>query len=503
MKQPMTENTLKKSDVIRLNAKTLDRLDASITRPAYNWQNVKTGIVHISLGAFHRSHQAVYTDDVLAKTGGDWGICGIGAMASDKTLINNLCVQDHLYTVLTRDASGNKPRIIGALREAMLMPENPAAVVERLTSPDIKILSLTITEKGYCLDPQTGKLNEKHPMIVHDLANPDKPQSAIGLIVAALRARQQKGMKPFTVMSCDNLPGNGHKTSTVVLGFTRLLNDKLANWIEQNVAFPNTMVDRITPVTTASDKEAFVSEFGYEDEGLVVCEPFLQWVLEDKFTLGRPAWDKVGAQFVPDVYPYELAKIRILNVPHTIFAYPAYLMGFTWVSDGASDPLLARYVRKVMDEEITPTLPPVPGLDIEPYKTTIINRFANPAIKDTWERICSDGSQKIANQLVPIVRERLAKGASVSGLALLIAAWFRYLTAKHDNGQTYKLDDPMADKLNKIALSSGNDPMPLLSVKDIFGDDLPRHAGFVNEVRAALESIYKEGVKKVISDRYK
>ncbi len=488
---------------VQLNAHSLNALQPSIKRPNYDFQKTGVGIMHISLGAFHRSHQAVYTDDVLAKENGPWGICGIGALPNDKKLIESLKSQDYLYTVMTRGAEGNEARVIASLREAILMPENPKAIVARLASPDIKILSLTITEKGYCHDPQTGLLNDKHPMIVHDLANPDAPQSGIGLAVAGLRKRLKSGKAPFTVLSCDNLPGNGHKTSSLVLAYARLLDDKLANWIEQNAAFPNTMVDRITPVTSEDDKSSLGSEFGLNDEGLVVCEPFIQWVLEDKFTQGRPAWERAGAQFVSDVYPYELMKIRILNVSHTVFAYPAFMMGYEWVSDGASDPLLAKYVRNVMDTEIGPTLLPVPGMNLDEYKTVIINRFANPAIKDTWVRICSDGSQKIANQLVPIVRERLAKNEMTKGLALLIASWFRYLIAKDDKGNTYKIDDPMADRLQKIASTSGSDPMPLLNIKEIFGDDLPKNATFVNEVRSFLEDIYKNGVKSVIESRYK
>jgi fructuronate reductase len=486
-----------------LSSASLTSIAANVKRPAYDAKAVGVGIVHISLGAFHRSHQAVYTDSILAKDGGNWGICGIGAMPSDKKLLADLKAQDHLYTVLMRGAETNEARIVGSLRETMLMPENPGAVIARLMDPSVKILSLTITEKGYCHDPQTGLLNPSHPLIAHDLLNPDQPQSAIGLIVAALKARKEKGMAPFTVMSCDNLPHNGKKAASIVTAYAKCLDEKLAVWIEQNVAFPNTMVDRITPVTTEDDKLALEKEFGYRDEGLVVCEPFLQWVLEDHFPQGRPAWEKVGAQFVKDVSPYELAKIRLLNVPHTIFAYPAYLMGFEWVSDGASDPLLANYVRKVMDDEITPTLPPAPGIELEKYKTTIIERFANPAIKDTWARICSDGSQKIANQLVPIARERFAKGQDANGLALLLGIWFRYLTGKMDNGSSYKIDDPMADRLQKIALSAGTDPVPFLAVKEIFGDDILQHTAFIEEIRAVLAQTTKEGVAKVIAERYK
>lgn len=500
MAQPQAKVT---PTTLRLSGASLSRLPATVQLPSYDWKSAKVGIIHVSLGAFHRAHEAVYTDDVLAKNGGDWAICGVGAMPTDHTLIDALQKQDHLYTVMTRGKADNHARVIGALRETMVMPADPATVIKRLASADIKIMSLTITEKGYCHDPQTGLLNATHPQIIHDLTTPDAPQTVIGLIVAGLKARRAAKLPPFTVLSCDNLPHNGNKTKSIVLAYAKLLDAELAGWIEHNVAFPNTMVDRITPVTQSSDKQDLQADFSYTDEGLVVCEPFRQWVLEDHFPLGRPAWEVAGAQFVQDVAPYELAKIRLLNVSHTVFAYPAWLAGFIYVADGAADPLLARYVRSVMDEEITPTLPPVPGLELESYKKTIIERFANPAIKDTWERICSDGSQKIANQLVPIVRERLAKGESADGLALLIAIWFRYLTGKQDNGTSYKLNDPMAEQLQAIALKSGQDPMPLLTIKDIFGEDLSRHQAFAERVRADLADIYAKGVVQVIAARYK
>lgn len=498
----MTQSALKTAKPLALSAGTLSSLPSSVCRPAYDWKSVPVGIAHVSLGAFHRSHQAVYTDDVLAKQVGPWGICGIGALPSDKGLIESLKNQDTLYSVAMKGPGRTDVRVVGSMRDATLMPGNVQAVLRRLEDPAIKILSLTITEKGYCHDPQTGRLNEKNPAITHDLENRDEPQSVIGLIVAALRRRQQRGLAPFTVLSCDNLPGNGHKTSDIVTAHARLQNDKLANWIETGVAFPNTMVDRITPVTTPGDKAALTENFGYIDEALVVCEPFCQWILEDKFTLGRPAWEQAGAQFVSDVYPYELAKIRLLNVIHTVLAYPAFLMGFVHVHEGASNALLKRYARTVMDEEITSTLRPVPGLDLEPYKTTILERFANQAILDTWERICSDGSSKIANQLVPIVYERLEKGQDVKGLALLVAAWFRYLTGVRDDKTTYTLNDPLATQLQKLAQASGTDARPLLAVKDIFGDNVVEKTVFVNHVCEFLPMIYEKGIKKVMEIHY-
>jgi fructuronate reductase len=484
---------------VTLSEKNLAQLPPSVARPNYDRSKVGIGIAHISLGAFHRAHQAVYTDDILAKQGGNWGILGIGARVEDQKLVDAMRAQDSLYTVVTRDGDKEEARVIGSIRDVTLMPGQQAQLIARLTDPAIKIMALTITEKGYCLDSATGRLDANHPFIKHDVQNPDTPQSAIALIVVALAARKQAGVAPFTVMSCDNLPGNGHKTKTVVTDFAQLRDPALAAWIAAEVAFPNTMVDRITPVTMPHDVDAVAERFNVADACPVVCEEFRQWVLEDHFPQGRPAWEAAGAQFVADVYPYELAKIRLLNVSHTMFAYPAFLAGYEFVSDGASDPVLANFVRAIMDKEITPTLPPVPGMDLEPYKTTLIKRFANPAIKDRWERICSDGSQKLANQLLPIVRERMQAGKGYTGLAVAVASWLRYLTATGENGKDYALNDPLADRLKQLARQGGRDPMPVLNVREVFGEDLPQHAEFVGIVRQALDDFYTLGTKATLT----
>jgi len=487
------------SEPVALNDQHLGDLPPVVLRPHYDRQQAGIGIAHISLGAFHRSHQAVYTDDVLNAGGGDWGILAIGAMASDDKLCQAMRAQDCLYSVVTRDGDVEQARVVGSIRDVALLPGNQRTLIARLADPAIKIMSLTVTEKGYCLNSATGKLDPHHPLIKHDLEQPEDPQSAIALVVAALAARRKAGVAPFTVMSCDNLPGNGHKTHDVVTGFAALRDDALAAWIAREVAFPNTMVDRITPVTQADDITAIAERFGIADACPVVCEDFRQWVLEDKFTMGRPAWQNAGAQFVADVYPYELAKIRLLNVSHTLFAYPAFLAGYEFVSDGAGDAVLAQFVRTIMDKEITPTLPPVPGMALEPYKDKLIKRFANPAIKDRWERICSDGSQKLANQLVPIIRERMQAGQSYTGLAVSVAAWIRYLIGEGEQGQAFKLNDPLAERMQRAARQGGRDPMAVLSVCEVFGADLPQVEDFVAIVRRALADFYDLGAKATLA----
>lgn len=483
---------------VALNAANLQSIGRNVITPTYDRAKVGLGIAHLSLGAFHRSHQAVYTDDVLQQSAADWGILAIGAMPADDKLCQTMRAQDCLYTVTTRDGAKEEARVVGSIRDVALLPGNQSALIARLADPRIKIMSLTVTEKGYCLDSATGKLDANHPLIKHDLANPAAPQSAVAVVVAALAARRQAGVAPFTVMSCDNLPGNGHKTHTVVANFAALRDDALSAWIDHEVAFPNTMVDRITPVTQPADVTAIAERFGVADGCPVVCEDFRQWVLEDKFSLGRPAWEQAGAQFVNDVYPYELAKIRLLNVSHTLFAYPAFLAGYEFVSDGASDAVLAKFVRAIMDKEITPTLPPVPGMALGPYKDKLIQRFANPAIKDRWERICSDGSQKLTNQLLPIVRERMQAGQSYTGLAVAVATWIRYLTGEGERGQSFKLNDPLADKMQQAARQGGKDPLPALQVQQVFGD-LAGNEAFVAIVREALLDCYAVGAKATLA----
>jgi len=481
---------------IPLNQANLEKIGARIQVPEYDRPALKCGIMHMSVGGFHRSHQAVYTDDILGGTSA-WGICGIGMLPNDKAAMDTLQKQDTLYTMLERSGTMDTARVIGAMKEVMHAPSSPAAVLKRLTDPAIKILSLTITEKGYCYD-ETGNLNAKHPMVQNDLANPDKPQTAMGYIVAALAKRRAEGVKPFTVMSCDNLPGNGHLTQKILLQYTELADKDLAKWIKDNVAFPNAMVDRITPVTTPEIVAKLRNDFGIEDGWPVVCEDFRQWVLEDKFSDGRPAWEEAGVQLVSEVEPYEKMKVRLLNGSHSALSYLSYLSGHRNVDKAMADPLIRDFVRRYMDQDVTPSVPNVPGIDLTDYKDTLIARFSNPGISDQVQRLAEDGSQKIPNAILPCIRHALKTGGSIKWASLALAGWFRYLTGVDEKLEAIAIKDPLADKLIARAKIEPGNPLPLLQMTEIFGDDLMASEKLVTEIRAAMKSLNEKGAQKTL-----
>jgi mannitol 2-dehydrogenase len=492
-------NTL---STIKLNAGSLGKLPASIARPGYDRSKVRPGLVHVSLGAFHRAHQTVYTDDLLAAQGAaaaEWGYCSVGALPNDEQLCRRLNAQDTLYTVVTRDQEGMKPRVIGSIVEVLHSPSDPGAVLNRMADKGTKIVSLTVTERGYGHNPATGKLDTGRSDVAADLAIPQRPKTALGMVVEALYRRREDGLPPFTVMSCDNLQKNGTLTRALTLELADRRDPELARWIEANGAFPNTMVDRITPATTAEDVEQVRKSFGIEDSVPVVCEPFRQWVLEDQFCNGRPAWEEVGAQIVSDVYPYELTKLRLLNVVHSAFCYPGYLAAYDYVHEAITDPDIQRFVRRLMNEEITPTLPHAPGMDLPAYKNKLIERFANPSIRDGLLRICMDGSQKIGNQMIPIVRDRLEQGGSIEMLCFAIAAFIRYCRGKDEQGKPIEIRDPLTEELRRAAQAGGSDPRPFLGLEVIFGKDLPAHDGVVKGVTDALAAIDAKGMKQAVS----
>ncbi len=481
-------------NVIPLNQKNLEKIGDPVRVPRYDRAAATCGIMHMSVGGFHRSHQAVYTDDILGRAP-SWGICGIGMLLQDKANVDILQKQDTLYTVLERSAEMDSARVIGSMLEIMHAPPSHADVITRLADPAIKILSLTITEKGYCYD-ESGNLNENHPMVKNDLANPGNPQTAMGYIAAALGKRRAAGAAPFTVMSCDNLPGNGRLTKKILLQFASLADKDLCKWIEKNVAFPNAMVDRITPVTTPEIMAKLRGDFGIEDGWPVVCEDFRQWVLEDHFSDGRPPWEEAGAQMVSDVEPYEKMKVRLLNGSHSALSYLSYLSGHRNVDKAMADPLIRAFVRRYMDEDVTPAVPNVPGIDLDDYKDTLIARFSNPGISDQVQRLAEDGSQKIPNAILPCIRHALKTGGSIKWASLALAGWFRYLSGVDERLEAIAIKDPLADKLIARAKLEPGNPLPLLQMKEIFGDDLPASEKLVLEIRAALKSLNEQGAQK-------
>lgn len=398
---------------MKLNQSNLDAIAQTSDIPVYDRSKITCGIMHMSIGGFHRSHQAVYLDKILAQGHYEWGICAVGLMPQDKDKIDKLQQQDNLYTVLERNAEADITRVIGSIIETLHAPSSPETVLARLMDERIKILSLTITEKGYCYDHDRN-LDDTNELIRHDLSNLSSPKTALGYIVSALKNRRDKGQKPFTVMSCDNLPHNGDLTQKLVLQFAALIDYELSCWIKDNVSFPNSMVDRITPVTTDDIITTLQAKFDIEDAWPVVCEDYMQWVLEDNFSSGRPPLEDAGVQIVEDVDPYEKMKVRLLNGSHSALSYLSYLMGYRDVDKAMNDPLISNFVRAYMDHDITPTIPHVPGIDLDRYKDKLIERFSNPAISDQVQRLAEDGSQKIPNAILPCIAMQLEKGAQRS-----------------------------------------------------------------------------------------
>lgn len=458
--------------------------------PAYDRSALRPGIVHIGLGNFNRAHMAVYLDDLFALgVSHDWAILGAGVRAKDAAMREALVAQDCLSTVIELDPAGKSARRIGAMVDFLSVEADNAALIAAMTRPEIRIVSLTVTEGGYFIDPATGAFDPAHPEIVADAANPHR--TAFGAIIAALRARRAAGTPPFTVMSCDNLPGNGHVTQAAVTGLARLSDPAFADWIAANVAFPNGMVDRITPATGPRER-ALAAEFGLNDPVPVTCEPFRQWVVEDNFPAGRPALEKVGVTFTPHVHAYEMMKIRILNGGHATIAYPGGLMDIEYVHEAMANPLIRGFLDKVEREEIIPTVPPVPDTDIAAYYDLIRERFSNPEVADTERRLCLDGSNRQPKFIIPALRDALAAGGPIGGLALVSALWCRYCAGVSDNGTAIAPNDPNWDKLQPLALAARDNPQVWLDQRAIYGD-LAGNARFQAAFANALGRLWRDG----------
>jgi fructuronate reductase len=483
----------------RLSPATVGQAAGPVGRPGYDRDRLPVGIVHLGLGAFHRAHQAVYTEDALERQPGPFGICGVSLRSG--AVRDRLAPQDGLYTVLTRAAAGERLRVVGCLRQLLVGAEDPAAVVRRIADPKIAIVSLTVTEKGYCHDPATGALDARHPEIRHDLEAPDRPRSAVGALVAGLELRRRHGGPPPTVLCCDNLPHNGRTLRGVALAFAALRDGALARWIEAEVAFPCTMVDRIVPATTAADVATVEALLGLRDEAPVVAEPFRQWVIEDRFTGPRPAWERVGAELVGDVGPYEEMKLRLLNGSHSALAYLGFLAGFEHVFEVMAAPEFVEFVRRMMALEVAPTLS-VP-VDLCAYQERLLERFADPAIRHRTAQIAMDGSQKLPQRLLGPIRDQLRAGGPIRHLALAVAGWVRYAAGRDERGREIAVVDPLADRLLAIGAGAGRDPDRLaagfLGVREVFGEDLPRDPRFRRELGAALRAVIESGARAAVA----
>ncbi|HEY0932622.1 MAG TPA: mannitol dehydrogenase family protein [Trebonia sp.] len=474
-----------------LTEKTLTQLNPAVAVPRYDRRDVTTGIVHVGVGNFHRSHQAVYIDTLMnSGLALDWGICGIGLQPSNVAMRDALAAQDNLYTVVLRHTDGTwDARVIGSITEYLFAPDDPEAAIEKMADPATRIVSLTVTEGGYYLDAVTGEFNSGDEAIQADLRPGAVPGTVFGLVTEALARRRARGIPAFTILSCDNIQGNGHVSQRTFTAFARLRDPELADWVTARVRFPNCMVDRITPKTTDEDRAELSRRFGIGDQWPVLCEPFTQWVLEDNFASGRPPLEDAGVQITSDVEPYELMKLRLLNASHQALCYPGHLVGYRLVHEVTTDPLFARYLLDYMTGEAIPTLRPVPGVDLTGYASQLIERFSNPEVGDTVARLCSNASDLIPKFLLPVIREQLAAGRPITRSTAVVAAWARYAEGTDENGAAHELDDDLAPQLRAAAGRQRQDLTAFLDGnRSVFGElaDDPRFTGVYTAVLASL-----------------
>ncbi len=483
-------------NAVALNRSNLGKLQSPVRVPGYDPATVTPGIVHLGLGNFHRAHMARYTHDLMERRGDSrhWGIVGAGLLPADERMRDSLVPQDGLYTLVERSAAEEQVSVIGSLARIIYAGASSTELLEAISRPEIRIVSLTVTENGYCLNRATKRLDPDHKLIRMDLANPAQPRSAVGVIVEAYRRRKESGEPAFTALSCDNIQHNGNVLREAVLSLAKLREPALASWIEEHADFPNTMVDRITPVTAREDVAELANRYGIADAWPVFAETFTQWVIEDRFVQGRPAWEEVGAQFVADVTPYEFMKLRLLNGSHLAVAGLGRLAGYVYIDEAMADPLMRRYMAALMDRETGPTLAPVPGIDIAAYKRTLIERFANPAIKDTVERVNTDAP---LNVLVDPIRDRLDSGGEVELLSLALAAWMRRMRGVDESGQAIEIRHPLADLLAEKAVEGGSDPRPMLAIEPLFGS-LGQDPRLVRATGKWLASLYQAGSRATL-----
>ncbi|MGH3358676.1 MAG: mannitol dehydrogenase family protein [Nocardioidaceae bacterium] len=482
-----------------LSAASLSDLPDSVGVPSYDRTAVATGIVHFGVGGFHRAHQAMYVDRLLERAEAtDWGICGVGVMPSDRRMAEVMDAQNGLYTLTLEHPNGDREtRVIGSVVEYLFAPDDPDAVIEKMADERTRIVSLTITEGGYNFSHTTGEFLADSPDVAHDLEPAATPRTVFGLVTEALRRRRDRGRRPFTVMSCDNIQGNGAIARAMFTSYARLKDAELADWIESEASFPNSMVDRITPETTDEVRAAVAERTGVADAWPVVAEPFTQWVLEDSFTVGRPPYENVGVQVVDDVEPYELMKLRLLNASHQGLCYFGYLAGFRLVHEVCRDPLFAGFLLAYMNEEGTPTLQPVPGVDLDDYKHTLIERFSNAGIRDTVPRLCAESSDRIPKWLLPVVREQLANDRPVRLSAAIVASWARYAEGVDERGEPITVVDRLAESLVPTARRQREEPTAFIENRDVFGD-LVDDARFVGPYLQTLHSLHTVGARATL-----
>jgi len=475
--------------------------DASLTRyadvlrvPGYDRTRLVPSIVHIGVGGFHRAHQAIYLDDLAAQGETEWGVVGVGLHRPQMGEV--LSAQDCLFTVVERDPEHESARVIGSLVDYLYAPEDPEAVLRALADPRTRIVTLTITGAGYLVDDE-GRFQQDDPDVRHDLAHPVRPCTVTGYLTEALDRRRRAGEAPFTVLSCDNLPDSGAAARTAVVSHAALRDPALAAWIERHVTFPSSMVDRITPETSPQMRDEIEETLGVADRWPVVTEPFTQWVVEDSFCNGRPPLERVGVQFVDDVGPYKLIKARTLNGGHCALGYLGALAGHTRSDEAMADPIVRGIVERMLAEEVQPLLPRVLGIDLDDYRQTTLERFANPAVGDTLARLCRRGSVKMPSYLLPSLRGASEQGRSRDMLALVVAAWLFYLRGADLAGRPIEMSDPRAEELRALAVAGGDDPRPLLGMRTVFGS-LVDDRELVGQIGSALRALSRSGLEAAV-----
>ncbi|NYE96012.1 mannitol 2-dehydrogenase [Psychromicrobium silvestre] len=495
--------------MVKLSQAALSELPPELATPSYDRSQLRTGIVHFGVGGFHRAHQAMYLDRLMNQGKAlDWAICGVGVLPHDEAMAQVMKEQDCLYTLVLKNPDGSREgRVIGSIAEYLFAPADPEVVIEKLASPEVRIVSLTVTEGGYNFHHVTGEFNAENPEVQHDLQPGAAPQTSFGLVVEALVRRRERGMAPFTVMSCDNIQGNGDVAKKMFTAYADLRGQvigdpQLGDWMRAEVPFPNSMVDRITPVTTDQDRASIAEQFGVEDAWPVVCEPFEQWVLEDHFALGRPSYEDAGVQVVDDVEPYELMKLRLLNASHQGQCYFGYLAGYRYAHEVCQDPLFANFLLEYMELEATPTLEPVPGVDLPTYQRTLIERFSNEYVRDTLARLCAESSDRIPKWLVPVIRINLATGGEIERSAGIVASWARYAEGTDEAGEPIVVVDQLKDSLMAAAArqrpgTPGGDKLAFIANRAVFGD-LIDNERFVAAYSKALDSLHEAGSKATV-----
>jgi mannitol 2-dehydrogenase len=485
--------------MVNLHASTLAELGNRIPIPSYDRSALTTGVVHFGVGAFHRSHQAMYFDRLMNDGKAlDWAICGVGLLPADKAIKDALSSQDGLYTLVEKPPSGAwEPRIIGSITEVLFGPDDAELILQRMSAPQTRIVSLTVTEGGYNTSDVTGEFISDNPAVQRDLDPGATPGTWFGFVVEALARRRADGITPFSVVSCDNIQGNGHVAHRAVIAFARLREQDLADWIEHNVPFPNSMVDRITPATTDADRAAVAEHYDITDAAPVLSEDFTQWVMEDRFSAGRPPLEEAGVQIVEHVEPYELMKLRLLNAGHQALGYGAYLTGYRYVHEGAQDPLFASFLLGYMRDEAIPSLAPVPGINLMRYTDQLIERFSNEQVRDTLARINSFTSDRIPKFVAPVANHQLRTGGPIVHCAAIIAIWARYAEGTDEAGEPIDIVDLLKDQVKAAAEESKERPMAFLEQRDLFGD-LADDPHFSKTYLRVLDSLRRHGVRSTL-----